>query len=376
MAEVHGFCDDRFRPLEHAFRGFLESGLDKGASLAVTRHGDPVVDLWGGTRDYGQAQPWEADTVVRVFSTSKVVVMITVLMLVDRGLLDLDTPIAAYWPEFGRSGKDTITAHQVLVHRSGLPGFGRPMPFAELRDWDHVVTTLEDATLWYEPGTISCYHTQTFGYILGELIRRLSGVPYDELVRRELTGPLDADFHYGIAAVDAPARLAAIWPAAHAPQFDSTMAEAVFGEMSATIEWIAPDYLPVVIPGGSGITNARALARIGSVVACGGEVEGRRYLTREILTEARREQSFAEDEMFGPMRLGLGFGMDSHGFPAPTPTTLHWGGYGGSFLTMDPESGVSCGFAPNQLLVGEGFGNDSRLTTYWRLLGEISNDLA
>ncbi len=113
MGDVHGFCDTRFRPLEDAFREFLDRGVDKGASLAVTRYGEPVVDLWGGTRDYEENQPWEADTVVRVFSTSKAIVMITVLLLVDRELLDLEAPIVDCWPEFGRNGKHAITARQV-----------------------------------------------------------------------------------------------------------------------------------------------------------------------------------------------------------------------------------------------------------------------
>lgn len=374
MADIHGYCDERFRPLEDAFRGYLESGLDKGASLTVMRHGQPVVDLWGGTRDYEQTQPWEADTMVRVFSTSKVVVMTALLLVVDRGLLDLDAPIVRYWPGFGRNGKHAITARQVLLHRSGLPGFGSPIVFDELRDWDHVMGMLEDAALWYEPGTISCYHPQTFGYILGELIRRVSGVPFDEFVRRELTGPLDADFHCGVAGADA-ARVAALWPAGSQPEFESAMAAAAMGEMLGSTEWIDPQYLPLMIPAASGITNGRALARIGSVMACSGEVDGRRYLSQDITTEAGREQSFAHDEMLGPMRLGLGFGLDSDGFPAPTPTTLHWGGYGGSFLTMDPATAISCGFTPNQLMIGEQFGDDPRLETYWRLLGEISNDL-
>lgn len=375
MADIHGHCDERFRPLEDAFRGYLEDGVDKGGSLAVMRHGRPVVDLWGGTRDYEQSQPWEADTVVRVFSTSKVVVMTALLVVVDRGLLDLDAPVARYWPEFGRNGKHAVTARQVLVHRSGLPGFGRPLDFEELRDWDHVMGLLEDAAPWYEPGTTSCYHPQTFGYILGELIRRVSGVPFDEFVRRELTGPLDADFHCGVDSADA-GRVAALWPADGEPEFDSEMAATAMGEVLGTTVWIDPQYLSLVIPAASGITNGRALARIGSVIACGGEVDGHRYLSQGIIEEAGREQSFVCDEVLGPMRLGLGFGLDSDEYPAPTPTTLHWGGYGGSFLTMDPATAISCGFTPNQLMIGDKFGEDPRLATYWRLLGELSNDLA
>ena len=212
MADVHGFCDERFRPLEDAFRRNLDTGLDKGASLAVTLGGESVVDLWGGTRDYEMAVPWESDTVVRVFSTSKVMVMITVLILVDRGLLDLDTPIAQCWPEFAKHGKETITPRQVLVHRSGVPGFGRSVSFDDLATWDGAVAMLEEAPLWYEPGSISCYHPQTFGFLLGELVRRVSGVPFEDFFRLEVADPLRADFQFDFPT-DQASRVAALWPA-------------------------------------------------------------------------------------------------------------------------------------------------------------------
>lgn len=374
MADVHGFCDERFRRLDEAFCANLERGLDKGASLAVTLHGELVVDRWGGTRDYEVSQPWEADTLVRVFSTSKVMVMITVLLLVDRGQLDLDEPIATHWPEFARHGKGRVTPRQVLLHRSGLPGYGRTIEFSEMADWDHMIALLEDAELWYEPGTISCYHPHNYGYLLGELVRRTTDTPFDEFFHTEIAEPVGADFHFGITPADLP-RVAAIWPADRVPENGSEMGRKAMEELSTSAEWISRSGLGYVIPSAGGITNARAMARIGAMVACGGELDGRRYLGPEIVAEAGREQSWAEDELLGWLRLGLGFGLHSDGFPAPTPSTLHWGGYGGSFLTMDPAAGISCAFAPNQLMIGDQFGDDPRLTEYWRLLGEISAEL-
>ena len=156
--EVHGFRDDPFRTLEDVFRSNLAMDDGKGASFAVTLHGVPVVDLWGGWRDTELTRTWEADTVVLVMSTSKIPVIIAVLMAVDRGLLDLDVPIAEYWPEFASHGKGAITTRQVMVHRSGLPGFGCAVPVDKVSDWTYMTGLLEDAELWYEPGTISCYH--------------------------------------------------------------------------------------------------------------------------------------------------------------------------------------------------------------------------
>jgi CubicO group peptidase (beta-lactamase class C family) len=375
MPEVHGFCDDRFRELDVAFRSNLDAGVDKGASLAATLHGKPVVDLWGGWRDYRLEQPWVADTLVRVMSTTKLPVITAVLMLVDRGLLDLDAPIALYWPEFARNGKGAVTPRHVLVHRSGVPGFGCSFTSDELADWDHATALLEDAPLWYEPGTTSCYHAHTFGQILGEVIQRVSGVPFVEFIRRELIDPLDADFHFALTSGDEQRRVTAMWPPEQTMPIESTMANAVLSELTTPPDFTSPESLARVHPGGSGLTNARALARIGSVLAMGGELDGHRYLGRATIDEAVREQSFAIDELFGPCRYGLGFGLHSEEFPAPTPTTFHWGGYGGSFVTMDMASGVSCAFAPNQLMLGENRGAEPRMKALWGLLGEVCNQL-
>jgi CubicO group peptidase (beta-lactamase class C family) len=374
MADVHGFCDERFRPLEDAFRANLDSGLDKGASLAVKLHGEPVVDLWGGTRDYEMTLPWEADTVVRVFSTSKVMVMIMILMLVDRGHLDLDEPIATYWPEFAKHGKGTITTRQVLIHQSGLPGYGRSVTFEELGDRRRSSAIIEDAELWFDPGTASCYHAQTFGDLLAGVIERTSGFPFEEFHEREIAVPLAADFHFGLP-VEQAGRVSALWPAKGELVPISPMAERVIAEFLTQSELIDPDLLPTAVASLGGITNARALADIGSIIAMNGEVDGRRYLSSAIIAEAGTEQSHADDLAVGWVRYGLGFGLHTEDYPAPTPTTMHWGGYGGSFITMDPASGVSCGFAQSQLLLDGGPFADRRRVEFWRLLGEITATL-
>jgi CubicO group peptidase (beta-lactamase class C family) len=374
MVEINGFCDERFRTLEDAFRRNLDSGLDKGASLAVTLRGEPVVDLWGGTRDYEMAMPWESDTVVRVFSSSKVTLMIMVLMLVDRGLLDLDEPIATYWPEFARHGKEKITTRQVLVHRSGLPGYGRQVAFADFADRDRAGALVENAEPWYEAGTLSCYQAQTFGDMIAGVIERTSGRSFVDFYETEIAGPLDADFHFGLP-VEQAGRASAIWPPDAQPEPPSAMAERVLLEFIPGNEWIDPTLLPTVIPSAGGITNARAMARIGEIVALKGTVDGRRYVSPEIIATAGQEQSFTEDRMVGWVRYGLGFGLHTDEYPAPTPTTMHWGGYGGSFLTMDPASGISCGYAQSQLLLDGGPFLDRRRVEYWRLLGEITRTL-
>jgi len=342
MTEIHGHCDERFEPLRAMLRANQEQGIDEGASLAVTHHGELVVDLWTGSFDWDRTRPWERDTMVRVFSTSKAPMVILIWMLYDRGLLDLHAPLVDYWPEFGRHGKDTITAHQILTHRSGLPGFGRALTFEELASWDRTIAALEDAELWFEPGTQGHYQPHTSGYMLGEILRRLTGTDYDDFFRRELADPLGLDFHYRLDDAGL-ARMAWVIPSEDPPDSEPVMDEIDMGW------WITEEVNGTVMPSTSGIANGRAIAQLGAMVALGGEVEGRRYLSRETIDFARSEQAYLEDAVVGPIRWGLGLGIDHPDFPAPTPDAMHWGGYGGSYVMFDPVAEVSIGFAPAKL---------------------------
>ena len=384
MTEIHGFRDERFRPLADEFRTNLDSGLDKGASLAVTLNGEPVVDLWGGTRDHERTVPWEADTVARVFSTSKVMVIICVLILVDRGLLDLDEPIATYWPDFARNGKGGITARQVLVHRSGLPGFGQAMPFADMARWTDVIALLEQAEPWYEPGTISCYHPMTYGFVLGELVQRVAHVAFEDFFRRESAGRSAPTSSSRSRHPRTSLGLRRSWPPDATAADDEVvvtdieivtadgMGDRAMGEINVA-DASDPRLVHVVAPSGTGITNARAPR--GSDRSSPAE-RRRRWSPLPERVDHRAGRHRAElREGSRPrtgQRYGIGFGLDSKFYRAPTPTTLHWGGFGGSFLTMDPATGISCGLAPNQLVFDGESRADPRRVEYWRLLGEIS----
>ena len=377
MSEVSGFCDERFEQLGALFERNQKLGVDEGASLAATLDGEFVVDLWAGTSDRKRTRPWEADTLVNVFSTSKVTVNIALLMLYDRGLLDLDAPIADYWPEFAQNGKGTITCRQVLVHRSGLPGFGRSFGFEEIHDWDTVIGVVERAEPWYEPGTETYYHPHTYGYMLGEVVRRVSGLAFDEFFREEIAEPLGADFYFGLTDPADQARVAQLWypdPSATPDEVDDVvMTEVEQGD------WVVPCRMAAVMPSTGGIANGRSIARICAMVAMGGELDGRRYLGQDTIVEAGTEQSFQEDRLLGWCRYGLGFGLDSEYFPASTPTSMHWGGFGGSLATMDPATGMSVGFAPNRLLVEDtpdGMAmTQERLYTLIRTIGDVSRSL-
>jgi CubicO group peptidase (beta-lactamase class C family) len=196
---VSGDCEAPYEPLRRLLHSDLERGLDIGAAMAVTRDGELVADLWGGRLEPDDTDPWERDTLVSGYSVGKIPIAIVVLMLWDRGLLDLDAPIADRWPEFGRNGKERITARQVLCHRAGVPSFGRILPEDVLCDWERMVGVVEEITPMFEPGTVSCYHPTTFGFILGELARRCSGASLAELVSTQLSEPLGVELYFGVA---------------------------------------------------------------------------------------------------------------------------------------------------------------------------------
>ena len=375
MVDMHGFCDERFQPLRDLLHANLERGVDEGASLAVSMNGHCIVDLWGGFRDLAHTEPWEADTLVQVASSSKVIVAIAILMLWDRRLLDLDEPIATYWPEFAQNGKAAITVRQVLMQSAGLPGFGRSLTPDEFCDWDRMIAIVEQAPVWYEPGTVICYHSLTFGFILGELVQRVCGTTFARAAFEEIAGPLGADFHSALSTARDMARVSEVRLVERSTDAMHPMGTRVLAESASLTDlFISPEMTGILAPGASGFSNARALVRVGEIIALGGEVDGRRYLSRATVDDAAREHSDAEDQLMGPVRRGLFFGLHSDAFPAPTPTTIHWGGYGGSWLTMDPESGISCAYTPNRWLTAEAWYR--RQFKQWRVLGEVLHSLA
>ncbi|MHA2407734.1 MAG: serine hydrolase domain-containing protein, partial [Candidatus Ranarchaeia archaeon] len=195
--EINGFCDERFSAVKEAFAKNFEVDGDIGASFAVTLNGEFVVDLWGGYADKARMRPWKKDTIVNVYSTTKAMTIICALILVDRGLLELDAPVAKYWPEFTQNGKKKILVHHIFSHSSGLAGWDAKLKTEDLYNWEKVVNLLAMQTPWWEPGTKSGYHAITHGYLLGELVRRITGKSLGTFFREEIAGPLEADFHIG-----------------------------------------------------------------------------------------------------------------------------------------------------------------------------------
>ncbi|MFE0515909.1 serine hydrolase domain-containing protein, partial [Streptomyces sp. NPDC058964] len=198
--DVHGHCDARFTAVRQAFEENFRDRGELGAAVAVTVDGEPVVDLWGGWADAARTRPWERDTLVNVWSTTKGVTALCAHILADRGLLDLDAPVAAYWPEFAAAGKEKVLVRHLLSHRAGLAGLREPHSLEQLYDWELTTARLAATEPWWEPGTCSGYHAFTYGHLVGEVVRRVSGLLPGAFLEREVTGPLGADFTIGLPA--------------------------------------------------------------------------------------------------------------------------------------------------------------------------------
>ena len=284
-----------------------------------------------------------------------------VLMLVDRGLLDLDAPVAQYWPEFAQAGKEELPVRYLLSHTAGLPGFDQPIQAETLYDWDTIVNILAVQKSWWKPGTKSGYHATTFGYLLGEVVRRVSGKSLGTFFREEVASHLDADFHIGFSKEIDP-RVADLVPPP--PSQDNELADLMSNPMfvkallnpipnflkTRTREWRAAE-----IPASNGHGNARAIAKVGSILANGGEYNGVQYISPQIIEKAIEEQISGVDlVLMGPIRFGLGFGLNSQEILIPrgkNPRTFYWGGLGGSVCVMDPDAKLCYAYAMNQMIL-------------------------
>jgi CubicO group peptidase (beta-lactamase class C family) len=366
--EIHGFCDDRFAPMRAAFSRNFENELEIGASLAMTYRGKTVLDLWAGHADPERTRPWQENTIVFVASTTKVPMVIALLMVIDRGLIDLDATVARYWPEFAQGGKAAVTVRDVLTHQAGVPSLDPPSTLEVLRDWNAVTARIAAEPHWFGGKRRICYHANTLGFIASELIRRVDGRRPRQFFREEIADKIGADFQIGLSDEAELGRVATVQMPGD-PRFEGIRAKVYLSFQWA--DWNEWAWLSTEYPGASGICNGRSLAKIGAIIATGGTVDGVRYLSEAMVAQAGREQVSGTCLMFGPITWGLGFGLHNPAFPAPSPTSMHWGGFGGSWALMDPKAQVSLGYAPNNFRFDDSELVDRRLGRFWHVLSEL-----
>ncbi|MFG3155877.1 serine hydrolase domain-containing protein [Streptomyces sp. NPDC048219] len=362
-AQVDGRCDARFAAVRTAFEeNFRERG-ELGAAVTVTVDGATVVDLWGGWADAARTRPWERDTLVNLWSTSKGPTALCAHILADRGLLDLDAPVAAYWPEFAASGKEKVLVRHLLSHRAGLSGLREPHPVAGLYDWETTTARLAAMEPWWEPGTRSGYHAITYGYLVGEVVRRVSGLLPGAFLEREVTGPLGIDFTIGLPERDAGRAAELVHPRAAAgseqaavlaqlaPAALAALANPPVGAAEAnTAAWRAAE-----IPAANGHGTARAVAALYGIFAGRGSYGGHRLLSPEAAERVREGQGACRDLVLGAgfaheTEVGLGLWLSGpNGSYGPNPRAFGHDGFGGSAGLADPEAGVSLGYAMNRM---------------------------
>lgn len=354
---VCGFADARFAGLRDVFEANLASGADLGGAVAVTLNGETVVDLWGGWADEAKTRPWEADTIVNVYSTTKTMTALTALLLADRGQLDFAAPVARYWPEFAVNGKTDITVAQLMAHSSGLSGWREPMAPADLYDWDKATSLLAAQAPFWEPGTASGYHGVTQGYLVGEVVRRITGKSLGTVFREEIAEPLGADFHIGLSAENDD-RVADLIP----PVYPAPVPGVVPGELIMNIA-LNPPLDPLAprtrawraaeIPAAGGTGNARAVAEIHALLANGGVAKGKRLMSEAGVRRALDLQVEGVDlVMDAPARFGMGFGLPGEWLETPNADSIFWCGWGGSLGLIDMTARTSLAYTPNRMAMG------------------------
>ncbi len=351
--ELLGHCDSRMGPVREAFlANFTERG-DVGAAVSVTIEGRTVVDLWAGWADSARTRVWERDTIVDVFSVGKPMISLCLLMLIERGELRLDDPVASLWPEFAACGKEAVTARMVLSHRAGLPAIRRPLAADAMYDWQLMSGALAAERPWWEPGSAHGYHVNTFGFLVGEIVRRASGLPAGRYFQREVARPLGADFQFGVPAEQHGRVAEFMFPPM--PTLDPAAPPTMAGNAYLNPKGLSGDgtvntaaWRQAEIPSSNGHSNARAVARIYSALAA--PRAGVHLLERSTVALAGSEASAGVDLVLDrPSRFGLGFQLTQPERPlGPSPRSFGHFGAGGSVGFADPDAGLAFAYTPNQ----------------------------
>jgi CubicO group peptidase (beta-lactamase class C family) len=362
---VHGTVDPRFSAVGDAFAANFDRHGDVGAACCVYHRGRPVVDIWAGLADRARATPWTRDTLALVFSTTKGVTALSALRLVERGALDLDAPIAAYWPEFAAAGKATIPVRWALCHKAGLADVEGRLTLDDVFAWHPVVAAIAAQRPNWEPGTKHGYHMRSYGWIVGEIVRRVSGKTLGRFFADEVAAPLGLEFWIGLPEAEEP-RVATLVPAPEPsnPQVREMLAilmgpDTLLGRVANgpsdlfryDERWNRRAFHAAEMPSSNGIGTARAVARMYAAVA--GEVDGVRLLRPETVEMARVVQADGVDAVLGlPTRFGIGFMLPPVLSPAAAPTALGHPGAGGSLGFADPEAEIGFGYVMNQMQLG------------------------
>jgi CubicO group peptidase (beta-lactamase class C family) len=351
MAE--GFAQARFAGARTEFDGNLERGEDVGATFCATLQGETVVDLWGGRADQGDTRRWERDTIVNVYSTTKTLTALTALLLADRGELDFSAPVARYWPEFAANGKTEVKVSHLMSHAAGLSGWKEPVRPEDLYDWEKATSLLAAQAPYWEPGTACGYHAMTQGFLIGEVVRRITGRTVGSVFRTEIAEPLGADFWIGLPASE-DRRVAELIPpeSEGITNGEETWLQANMSKnpglrvaITRSRAWRGAE-----LPAANGHGHARAVAECLAILANGGWAGGRRFMSEAGCRKALELQIEGTDLILGrPARYGMGFGLPGPMAPLPNANSIFWGGYGGSLAVVDMDARATMAYVMNKM---------------------------
>ncbi|MCH8133499.1 MAG: class A beta-lactamase-related serine hydrolase [Deltaproteobacteria bacterium] len=358
--KIQGTCNERFERVRGVFTNAFKEGLEVGAAVSIVVDGERVVDLWSGWMDAGRTRPWQRDTIVNVFSTTKGMTALCAHRLVEEGRLDLEAPVAKYWPEFAAAGKESITVRQLISHQAGLPAIRKTLAPADIYDWDTMVEALAELEPWWEPGSGHGYHALTFGWLVGEVVRRITGKSLGTYFRETFAEPLAADFYIGFGEElddrvadliqgpmhfnpDEPSFIEAIL---NDPQGMTAKAFAnpnVFGDVPMSREWRAAE-----IPAANGHASAAGIATLYGALAAG------ELLGPDAIECARQEQVCGPDLVIPLVtKIANGFMLTPDQEPCGrNPKAFNHAGAGGSLGYCDPEARMGLGYTMNNMHMG------------------------
>ena len=349
---ISGTVDPRFAAVRDAFAQNFADGLDHGGAVAVFAGGKLVADLWGGHADAAQQKPWARDTLVNVWSVTKGIMATAIGLLVERGKLSYEQPLAKVWPEFAANGKEAISLDLVLSHRAGLDGLAAPMPLADLYQWTPYVDALAAMAPLWPPGSRCVYHALSYGHLTGEPLRRADGRRVGKFVAEEISQPLGVPFHIGLPESAEPNVAELIEGPGTSDWISRVLASQYPNSVKhPRVSALLPNeraWRAAEIPGGNGHTDARGLATI-----YGALISGEAKLMRsETLAEAIRPRFIGKDACFGdPIAFAAGFLLlDPEFGPRASPRTFGHPGWGGSFALADPDAGIAIAYVTNHML--------------------------
>lgn len=362
--EIHGTCAPEFTAVRDAFAANFREGKEVGASFALAQEGEVVVDLWAGHADAARTRPWNSDTLINTYSTTKGMAATVVGVLADEGLIDYQAKVAEYWPEFAAAGKQDVSVAQLLSHQAGICGPRERLEMEELYDWDGLCAVLAAQWPFWQPGTANGYHAVVFGHIAGEVARRVTGCKKSlgQLFAEKVADPLGAGQDYYIGLPEAEDhRVAEMIPVSGSEQLGSGMGgsgkrmnDAMYCAMAhpPLTAHIANDraWRAAEVPGANGQGNGRGIAKVYGALANGGELNGARIISPEGVTEMTREECFRKDMVIGVrMRWSRGFILNKAELYGSNPDSFGHSGWGGSFGFADTRAKLGVGYAMNQM---------------------------